>query len=149
MKRIAIAVCVVVLVFAVAALAQTPVQPKSGSVEQELIKLENGWNDAQVKKDGAFLNQILADDYSGTESDGNVLTKAQEIANLKYSIIKSVVNDDYKVRIYGDVAVVTYTSKWEAQDRDNIILLRFTNTWVKRAGRWQCVASHGSAIAPK
>ena len=153
MKRIAIAVCVVVLVLAVAIIAQTPAQPKSGSVEQELIKLENGWNDAQLKKDGAFLEQILADDYTGTEADGNVVTKAQEIANLKPGdyVVKSIVNDDYKVRVYGDAAVVTFrfTSTWEAQGKDNITQLRFTNTWVKRAGRWQCVATHGSRIAQK
>jgi len=41
MKRIAFAVCVVVLVLAVAAWAQTPAQPKSESVQQELINLEN------------------------------------------------------------------------------------------------------------
>ena len=35
MKRIAIAVCVVVLVFAVASIAQTPANPTSGIMEQE------------------------------------------------------------------------------------------------------------------
>ena len=41
MKRIVIAISLAVLAFAVAVWAQSPVQPKSGSVEQELIKLEN------------------------------------------------------------------------------------------------------------
>ena len=153
MKRIAIAVCVVVLVFAVTSIAQTPAQPTSGSVEQEIIKLENGWNDAQIKNDGAFLDRILADDYTGTEANGNVVTKAQEIANLKPgdSVVTSIVNDDYKVRVYGDVAVVTFrcTFKGKAQGKDYINPQRFTNTWVKHAGRWQCVATHGSMIAQK
>jgi len=50
---------------------------------QELITLENGWNDALVKHDWAFLDQILADDYISTDSDGIVSTKAQAMANLK------------------------------------------------------------------
>jgi hypothetical protein len=63
MKRIAFAVCVVVLVLAVAAWAQTPAQPKSESVQQELINLENQWVDAVVKLDFAFLDRVLADDF--------------------------------------------------------------------------------------
>ena len=63
MKRIAFAVCVVVLVLAVAAWAQTPAQPKSESVQQELINLEYQWVDAVVKLDFAFLDRVLADDF--------------------------------------------------------------------------------------
>jgi ketosteroid isomerase-like protein len=153
MKRSAIAVCVVVLVFAVASIAQTPAKPKSASVEQELIKLENSWNDAMVKHDWAFLEQILAADYTGTSSDGIVSTKAQEIATLKSgdSVVKYAVGDDFKVRIYGDVAVVTflYTSKGESKGKDTSGQFRITDTWVKHAGRWQCVADHASKIAQK
>jgi ketosteroid isomerase-like protein len=153
MRRIAIAVCVVVLVLGVTAWTQAPAQPKSGSVEQELIKLENGWNDAMVKHDWAFLDQILADDYTGTSSDGIVSTKAQEIATLKSgdSVVKYAVADAFKVRIYGDVAVVTflYTSKGESKGKDTSGQFRITDTWVKHAGRWQCVADHTSKIAQK
>jgi hypothetical protein len=55
MKRMAFVVCVVVLVLAVAVQAQTQAQPKSESVEQELIKLENGWMEAFLKSDIAFF----------------------------------------------------------------------------------------------
>jgi hypothetical protein len=113
MKRIAIAVCVVVLVLGVAVLAQTPAQQykvtKSGSVEQELIKLENEWGDALVKHEWAFLDQILADDYILTLPDGNVWTKAQFLASLKSGedVLTAAVADEIKVRVYGDAAVVT------------------------------------------
>jgi hypothetical protein len=40
-----------VLAFAVATQAQTPAQTETGSVEQELIKLENEWADAWVKSE--------------------------------------------------------------------------------------------------
>jgi uncharacterized membrane protein YczE len=60
MKRIVFAVGLVVLVFGVAILAQT----QTGSVEQELIKLENEWAKSVVKLDLAFMERILADDYT-------------------------------------------------------------------------------------
>jgi len=149
MKRIAFAVCVVVLVFGVAILAKT----QTASVEQELMKLENGWADALVKVDLAFLDRILADGYIFTGADGKVSNKAQEIASVKSgeSVVTSAANDEMKVRVYGNVAVVTgrWTSKQTLKGTDISGQYRWTDTWVKIAGRWQCVAGHSSLIAQK
>jgi hypothetical protein len=151
MKRIVFAVGLVVLVFGVAILAQT--QTTSGSVEQELIKLENGWNDALVKHDWTFIDGILADDYITTDSDGIVAAKAQEMAILKSGeeAVTSAVADDFRVRVYGDAAVVTYrwTYKNQVKGKESTGQERYTDTWVKLAGRWQCVAGHASRIAQK
>jgi ketosteroid isomerase-like protein len=149
MKRIAIAVCVVVLVFGVAILAQTQTE----SVEQELIKLEKGWLDAMLKKDIAFLDRIIADDFTDTDPEGNVSTKAQGLAKFKsgeYVLISGVI-DDIKVRVYGDTAVVTGRSTQKAQykGKESTGQYQWTDTWVKLAGRWQCVAVHMSEIAQK
>ena len=102
MKRIAIAVCVVVLVLAVAAWAQTPAQPTSGSVEQELIKMETAWGDAWAKRDAASIDRMLADDFMSTGSDGSVMTKAQNLETVKShkEEISSSVSDEWKVRVY-------------------------------------------------
>jgi hypothetical protein len=109
MKRIAFAVSLTVLAFAVAIQAQTPARTKTGSVEQELIKLENEWADAWVKMDVAFFDRIEADDYTYTACEGSVWTKAQDLTLLKSgdSVITSWVLADMKVRVYGDAAVVT------------------------------------------
>ena len=153
MKLIAIAVSVVVLTFAVVAWAQTPAQPKSGSAEQELLKLEQDWTNAEVKADLAFLDRILADDWLFTDPDGVVWTKAKSLAVLKSGedVVSSMVPDDMKVRIYGDAAVVTgrATTKETFKGKDISGLHRWTDTWIKKAGRWQCVATHASAIAQK
>jgi len=127
---------------------------ETASVEQELITLEKRWNDSWVKRDPAFLDRILADDYIGMRSDGSVFSKAQEIADMKQSenIVVYITSDDFKVRVYGDVAVVTFrfTTKEQNKEGEDISgQYRTTDTWVKRAGRWQCVASHGSEIAQK
>jgi len=148
MKRISIAVGVVVLVFAVAIQAQTPLQTQTESVEQELIKLENGWLQAFFKKDIAFSDRFLADDYMGTDEHGNVKTKAQEIAEIKAGahLSTSGVQDNIKVRVYGDAAVVTgrniMKGLFEGKEYSSPYL--WTDTFIKRGGRWQCVASHVS-----
>jgi len=124
------------------------------TAEQELIKLENRWNDAIVKHDWAFFDQILAEDYISTNFDGSVGIKADFLEFLKSgeSVMASSIVDDMKVRIYGDAAVVTgrfTTVKELYQGKDLSGQYRLTDTWVKRAGRWQCVAEHVSRIAQK
>ena len=152
MKRIAFAVCVVFL-FAVGAQAQTPAQTETGKVEQELIKLENGWAENILKNDIAFFDRILADGYTEADSEGNVNTKSQYIANFKSNtfVVTSAVLDDINVRVYGDTAVVTgrNTMKGQYKGKDDSGQYRWTDIWVKRDGRWQCVAGHGSRIPQK
>ena len=149
MKRIAIAVSVAGLVFGAAILAKT----QTGTVEQELMKLEQDWTNANVKADVAVLDRILADDYTWTDNDAVVWTKAQNLAVIKSgeSVISSMVTDDMKVRIYGDAAVVTgrNTNKGMLKGKDISGQERWTDTWIKRDGRWRCVATHSSRIAQK
>jgi ketosteroid isomerase-like protein len=149
MKRTAFAVCVVVLVFGVGILAQT----QTASVEQELLKLEQEWSAALVKSDLAFLDKIEADDFTWTDYEGAVWTKAQSLAVLKSGedVVSSCVSDEMKARVYGDAAVVTgrNTVKETLKGKDISGQYRWTDTWIKKAGRWQCVASHGSRIAQK
>jgi ketosteroid isomerase-like protein len=155
MKRIAIAVSVALLVLTVAVSAQTQAQQyevtKRGTVEQELRELEKDWGDALVKHDWAFLDQILADDYTWTGPDGKVWSKAQTLASLKSGedVVSSSETDDLMVRVYGDAAVVTgrTTVKEQYKGKDISGQYRWTDMWVKDyAGRWRCVADHSSSI---
>jgi ketosteroid isomerase-like protein len=123
------------------------------SVEQELIKLENEWAEAWVKSDIAFHDRIMADDYTWTAPQGFVMTKADDLTLIKsgQDVITLWVLADMKVRIYGDAAVVTGrdTIKETYKGKDVSGQNRWTHTWVKRDGRWQCVAGHSSEIAQK
>jgi hypothetical protein len=149
MKRIAFAVGLVVLVSGFAILAKT----QTGSVEQEIMKLEDVWGDALIKHDPAPLDKLLADDYIGTNVNGGTYTKAQLLEAVKSSKedIISMVDDEVKVRVYGDAAVISArdTIKYRAEGKEITELERYTDTWIRRDGRWQCVAGHASTIAQK
>jgi ketosteroid isomerase-like protein len=123
------------------------------SVEQELIKLENAWIDALIKHDWTFIDRILADDYTTTDSEGVILNKAQEMAVIESGeeAITSAVANDFRVRIYGDAAVVTFrwTYKGQVRGKESTGQERYTDTWIRRDGQWQCVAIHASRIAQK
>jgi ketosteroid isomerase-like protein len=130
---------------------QSWAQTTSGE-EQQLVKVENDWSAAVVKHDAASLQGFYADEYVSTDSDGMVRNKAQDIANFTSGATKlaSYKLDDLKVHVYGDVAVVTgrNTVKGSLKDTSEDVTghYRFTDVFVKRGGRWQCVASQGSRI---
>ena len=148
MKRMAIAVGVIVLVFGVAVRAQTQTPPKSESVEQELIRLENGWLQAFFAKDAAFADRFLAGNYLGTDEHGAIRTKAEEIEEIKAGehLSTSGVLDKVTVRVFADAAVVTgrRIMKGLFQGKPYSSPYLWTDTFIKRDGRWQCVASHVS-----
>jgi ketosteroid isomerase-like protein len=153
MKRIGVAVSLAVLVFAVGALSQTTGQTKTGTEEQELLKLMNDWMNAEVKADMAFLDRFIADDWVSTDPAGAVWTKAQFLAGLKSGEgeVISFTLDNMKARIYGDAAVVTgrMTAKQRFQGKDISGQYQCTDMLIKKAGRWQCVATHISTITQK
>jgi ketosteroid isomerase-like protein len=146
----------VVLVLAVScqAFAQAKPTAPSASVQNELIKLENDWNNALVKRDMAALNRVMADDWTFIDpDDGTIMTKAQALASIKSGedVYTSAVGDEWKVRVYGDAAVVLgrLTGKEQYKGKDVSGQYRFTDTWIMRAGRWQCVATASARITKK
>jgi len=149
MKRFAFTVGLVVLVLGAPILAQT----QTGSVEQELIKLVQDWMDAEVKADMAFLDQFIAEDCVITDPVGAVWTKAQFLSGLKSGegAVISAVLDNVKARVYGDAAVVTgrMTARQTLKGQDISGSYQCTDTLIKKAGRWQCVAIHISKITQK
>lgn len=152
MKRIVL-VAAMVLVTQILAIAQAHGMKNddASSVEQEIRKLEAASREATLKNDAAALNQLLADSWMNTNAGGTVTTKSQLMEILKTNPFKfiSIENDDVKVRIYGDAAVVTGRSKSTRVGRDNALVtgeVRFTRVYAKPEGRWQVVAAQSTPI---
>ena len=127
----------------------------SAAVAQELLRVEEEWNRAFERHDPAALERIIADDYLAYGPD--TLTKRQVIEEAKDTSVKidDWSNDDMRVRVFGgssDVAVVTGRSTQKGKSRTGKpynTQVRFTEVWVNREGRWQCIAGHYTEIQPK
>ncbi len=119
-------------------------QYKKGSVEDKLIQLDKAWTSAELKGDKRAAGALVADDFVGTTQRGEVQNKVQYIASVvpNADMVKS---DEYKVTIYGNTAVMTHRSMVSGVRN---IQFRSTHIWMKRGGKWQIVAHHGSLIAP-
>ena len=121
------------------------------AVEQELIKAERELADAFIKRDIAGLERILAEEFIDSNPDGIAQDKASAIAETKSGTVLSVTFSDLKVRMYGDVGIVTglYTQKAILNGKDATGTNRFTDVFVKRAGRWQLVSTQSTRVAKK
>lgn len=139
----------ILLLAASVCLAQEP--PGQSADTSMLIALENAWNQAQLHHDSKALEELLADTFVSTDNEGVLMTRAQYLADNKDpSYAPSMMaNSDVRVFPYrGGMAVVIGiyhargTSSGRAFDRYG----RFTDTWVRQNGKWQCVATHTSNL---
>jgi ketosteroid isomerase-like protein len=149
-KRVLVSVFTVLALVALIPLVAHAQAP--GAAEKELIDLENHWGEVTVKSDVPALERLYSDEYLAIDPAGAIFTKAQDIANVKSGNFKLATFklDDVKVKIHGEMGVVTgrNTIKATYMGKDISGAYRFTDVFVKRAGRWQVLSTQGTAIAP-
>ena len=119
--------------------------------EAELIELQQVLARAWVMRDRETVERIIAPEWWSTGPDGSasdrvrVLTQVFETGAHKILYLKI---DDVMARVFGDAAVVTGRThgvgEFEGSRYD--VVIRFTDTFVRRGGHWQAVASHASLV---
>jgi ketosteroid isomerase-like protein len=121
--------------------------------EEAVLKASKELDEASlIKKDRATMERLYASDYMYTHSNGNVLNKTQEIAEAMSpdQAWTAHTSDGMKVRVYGDVAVVTGVSTLTGSAKGYASgPRRFTEIWVKRNGRWQEVGGQSTLVPAK
>jgi ketosteroid isomerase-like protein len=123
------------------------------SDQDVLIALERGWNDAFYRKDVAFIEKLLAEEFIATYDDGSQGDKAKELALAAEfnQQVESATQEDFIVKVYRDTAVVWFTLRIVGvrQGQKSELLLRYTDVWVVRDGRWQCVSTQSTRVATR
>jgi ketosteroid isomerase-like protein len=118
-----------------------------------IAELEQRLARAWVQRDRAFIDHLLAADWSVTDASGAVLTK-QQVLDQTFATtdrrIDTMTIDDVVVRIFGDTAIATGRTRAGGTYRgqSGTATLRFTDVFVWRGGRWVIVASHASNVVP-
>jgi hypothetical protein len=96
------------------------------------------------------LKEIIADDYQGTSPDGKRYPKADAIASDPSPNSRDCQLGDVKVRFFGDSIAIAYGSESgirKAADGSEAKRCQvWTDTWLKRNGRWQIVAAQDTII---
>jgi ketosteroid isomerase-like protein len=130
--------------------SKTEMHTGSGMVDQHLKEMENQWAKASLASNGDALGPMLADDFVNVSSDGNVLSKAETIERTKKSKWEISELSEMQVTAHGDSAIVT--GIWHGKGTDSTgkqidARERWADTWVKRNGKWQCVASASAPMS--
>jgi len=106
------------------------------NLADEVTRLNRRWMESYVRRDTAFLEQYLADDYVSTYPDGTVLDKRGEIESLKSGDIAltEMTPSEMNVRTYGGAAVITGRSTIKANVKGKKVSgeYRFTDVWIKQ-----------------
>ena len=145
-------VLLLITMVAVPAVAQSNKKPtrSTQNVEGELIELERQLSLALARQDASVLDRLWSQDVVFTFPNGQVSNKARRLAAQKPSVDPNQLtnrNEEVKVHLYGNSAVVTVRSRWlDKSGTQQGDLYQATHVWVKQQGRWQLVAAHVSQV---
>jgi uncharacterized protein (TIGR02246 family) len=138
---------------ALAPAASSDVSPQArGEIVRALEGLEAEWFRVYETHDLSALRRLIADDFVATLADGAMRGKDEHIAAYPadFEALASVTNSKLQVRVFAaDVAVATglYTAtRREKGGPGAQTRYRYTDTWVRRNGSWQCVATHENRL---
>jgi ketosteroid isomerase-like protein len=141
---------VAVAVPGVAVLAQGGRSSGTSLAEQQVRAVEEAWTAAEVKADVAALGRILADEFVNYNEAGKQIDKSQTLAMFAGGQLQVAGghSEDMRVRVYGDVSVVTmrYLQSGMEQGRPINGDLQIMDVFVRRDGRWQCVAEQATKV---
>jgi hypothetical protein len=149
-RLILVAFCVV------AGFAAERVEQRAASARDEVVltELQQALAKAWMSADRATIDRIIAIDWKSTGPDGRMTDRAAVLGDVfetRRHKIQRVAIDDVTARVFGDAAVVTGRThgvgEFDAAAYD--VVIRFTDTFVRRDGRWQAVASHASLVQAK
>jgi len=109
---------------------------------------EYDWAQSLVTNDVRVIERICADDFAGVDIDGSLYSKTDTINGFRTapSEFVSVHLNAIEIRLYGNAAVAQGNESWEQKD-GTLGKFVWTDTWVRRDGRWQIVAAEDVVAA--
>jgi len=126
---------------------------KGDDVVHELTSLKQQWAEAEDKRDIAFLDRLLANDFEAGTAKGDVINKQQLLQRIKSPdhLINEHHADNIRVRVYGNVAIMTDHTTISGFDKGKRFggEFRFVRIFVKQGGSWRAVLAQATPITPE
>ena len=135
-------------------LALATMQPSEGDPVGQLTDIEQQLAKAWLAGDRAAIERIIAPEWSLTGPDGQMSTRGdvlRDVFETRTHRIIALTVDEVRVKVFGDAAVVTGRThgRGESAKTPYDVVIRFTDMFVRRDGRWQAVASHASLLTTR
>jgi len=113
-----------------------------------LVQIEHVWVRAADQHDMAALGCILADEFEEADFAGSLIDRSAMLASSanQGKVLPAVELSDLHAHVYGDFAYVRGLAVITRDDGKPPAKSRFTDIFIYRDGRWQCVAGHESHL---
>ena len=109
-----------------------------------LVQIEHVWLRAVEQHDVAALGCILADEFEEADFAGSLIDRRAMLASAANPSNVHSELSDLHAHVYGDFGYVRGLGVNGRDDGKPPMKSRFTDIFVYRDGRWQCVAGHES-----
>jgi len=126
-----------------------------GSPEEDTVKFmiaaEAKWANSACSPQ-PDLKDVIADDFQATSPSGRRYGKNEAITADTKSLSRDCQLGEVKVRFFGDSIAIAYGAESAVKAKDGKETKRcliWTDTWLKRAGKWQIVAAQDTDIPCK
>lgn len=119
-------------------------------VVEVLTRQADLWDKAIVRKDRAAIEANMDDDFRQIDGAGNVETKATFVEGILSPslVIDPYTVEDFEVRLYGDVALLSGRTKMTGRydGKPFTSHYRYIDVYVRRDGTWKIVSVQISRI---
>ena len=117
--------------------------------EVEIEELEHRLAATWKSGDCAGWGALIAPEWSVTHINGAVITREQALAMCHAPAVQiaDMRYDDLAVRVFENTVIATgQTTATTSGETPETVVLRFTDVWLRRDGRWQVVASQATRV---
>jgi len=109
---------------------------------QELETLNANYIRSVAESDVAWFDRHLSDDFFNSNPDGSIVDRAGFLRQIaKPFALGGLGIEDVRIRVLGDTAIIHARTVYKKPDGQPGAG-RYTDIWMQRGGRWQCVAAH-------
>jgi ketosteroid isomerase-like protein len=120
---------------------------RQNRAERELRAIEETRRAAIKNGDMRTLDRIYARDFSAIAGSGQIIGKQQLLAIFQRNDPRvTFTTDEISVRVFGKSAVFVGRLIGKTAAGQTISDSRFTHYFVRRNGRWQCVAGQSTPL---
>ena|SRR5882762_5604607 len=120
-------------------------------MDAEIEAVEAALRSAQLTADVAALDALIDDDLLFTGPNGELATKADDLAAHRSGLVRFTAHEPQELRmrhVGNDVVVVALRARLAVVVAGQPIsgTYRYTRVWARTNGRWRIVAGHVSEV---
>ncbi|MEF2276786.1 nuclear transport factor 2 family protein [Deinococcus sp. YIM 134068] len=101
----------------------------------DVLRLDDAWNEAYHRRDPERMARVLADDWMAFFPDGRTVFKPDLLAGMRHNPPAALMFERHAARVYGDTAVTRGTLYANGERVQS-----FLRVYARRDGEWRAVS---------